>query len=282
MFSKIASSNIINNVLGNNTIYSICSQNLYSCLLKENQQFNIINETKQPFIGIINDDPIFFSQNISNLLLEYHVYGLLFFHNEAPKALKKEDKYILSKKLNNTIKVFFDQSIQDSWGLAKDTNTAIISYGNKTIRDQEPNKDIVILNFNNNQSINRLYQHIKNSFDSCDIINSWNSYEDIIRKIANYKIAISLDNIYDTITCAACACSVISNIKISNVLPSIYFIDNYNVIIDQIKNLITINNRDNINQTQNLIDQNYNIDNFYQSINNIFSSFRNRVYINEA
>jgi translation initiation factor IF-2 len=98
--------------------------------------------------------------------------------------------------------------------------------------------------------------------------------------VSQYKIAISIDDIYDTLFCAACGCSVLTPEIYNNSLTSVYTITDYNNIITQINN---INNDDisikNIKDTQNFIKLNYDsIDLFYKAFNsNILNNLKYRI-----
>jgi hypothetical protein len=280
MFSQIAISNIINNVLSNNTFLNLCSNNLFSLSLSNLDSYNLIKLTSMPFIGIINDDPIGFSQKVSSLQLQYHTQALLFIHNNPPAALKKEDKYILSQKLNNTTKVFFDENIKKSWGLSdKDCHT--IPYG---VESKNPikTKDIVVLNPTNNSNIIKIYQYIKNLNNNVDLLTSPIDYNSCIDLIGQYKIAICLDNSYDALLCSALRCRVISNIDLDNKFHSTCKITDYNHIMQTISKFLDRNDTDDIDKTIEHINLFYKLDIFMDSIKLILSNFQHRAYVHEA
>jgi hypothetical protein len=278
MFSHAAVSNVINNTLCNNTFINLCSNNLFNLSLSKIDSYNITKTANHPFIGMLSDDPIGFSQKANDLFLQYHVPGLLFFHSSAPPALKKEDKYILSRKLSNTTKVFFSEKIKYSWGLP-DNNSHTIQYG-IDINKSNKNKNVILLNSTNNTTINNIYQHIKNKVNDVDILTKFIDYDDCIKLISNYKIVVCLENFYDVLFCCASECRVITNI--SNNLSSSVVIDDYNSIIPTMTKLLNINNNDDIDQTVNYIKSTYQFNTFLDSIKLILSNFQNRAFIHEA
>lgn len=280
MFSHAAVSNILNNVLSNNTFISLCSNNLFNLSLSKLESYNISKLAASPFIGIINDDPINFSQKANDLYLQYHVPGLLFFHNQAPAALKKEDKYILSQKLSNTTKVFFDNTIRNSWGLSN-TDSHTISYG-VTPKQSVKTKDVIVLNSTNNSTINTIYQHIKNKIDNSDILTSFIDYDDCLSLISNYKVAVCLENFYDVLCCSSMGCKTITNIDFKDKLPSVTKINDYNTIVPSIIQLLNNDDNTEINQTIEYIKTRYKLNTFLDSMKLILSNFKNRVYIHEA
>lgn len=279
MFSQIVVSNVINSVLNNNTFLNLCSNNLFNLLLSKIDSYNVTQLASSPFIGILNDSPIDFSQKANSLYLQYHVPGLLFLHSQAPSALKKEDKYILSQKLSNTTKVFFDNNIRNSWGLSDD-NCYTISYGvehKKSVKTQ----DVIVLNSTNNPNIKNIYQHIKNTINSCDMITTFDDYDDVLNLIGNYKIAICLENFYDVLCCSSVGCKVITNMDINNNLSSVLHISDYNSIIPNISTILE--NRDNnLYSTIDYINNNYKLETFIDSMKLILSNFSQKAYKHEA
>jgi hypothetical protein len=279
MFNPKSSNNIIHNVLGNKTILSECSKNLFYSLLQNNTDYSIIEDNKQPFIATLHDNPISLSQKIQNIKINYHVNSIVFIHAPAPEPLKKEDKHILSEKLNDTTKIFFSKAIENSWSLKNNVYT--IPYG-MNILQKEKTKNVLVINTNKNTNIEKLYSHIKNLYNDCDIINNITDYKFSMDYISQYKILISLENHYDSLFGAACGCFVISN-NLSDInLPSITYINNSSNIIEAIKNLLSLKDDISIQTSQKYIEQNYPIDKFYTSLNSIFSNFNNKAFIYAA
>lgn len=279
MFNHAAVSNILNKTLDNNSILYIGTKNLFYSLLSNTDyiHYDIITNTEQPFSCIAHDDALAFSQHASSLYLQYHVNGLVFFHQEPPKALKKEDKHILSNKLNNTTKVFFSKSIQNSWGLPQDNDSYVIPYGYNIDHRPDTNGDVLVLNFSKNQIITNLYKHIKNIFNNTSMLTNIDNYHNMINYIKNYRVVISMENTYDTICCAANTAYVFTNVQSESPFSNIYIISDTNTMVSQIAEVLN-NNNNNLNA----INIDNNLDSFYHSMNSILSKLQNRVYKHDA
>jgi hypothetical protein len=282
MLSNKFNLNIINNLYNNKTLLYYKPQNLYFNFLEQYSDFNIISIYNQPIVGIINDNPIEYSQNIAELSLKNHVYSILLFHANPPAALKKEDKHILYQKLKNHYKIFFSKDIYDSWSLPKDKFTTITNFGLPTeTKVNSDKKNIVIINLNNNQILEQLYQNLKSQFVSVDIIKSTTDTTNIIK---NYKIAICIENLYNSMFCAAQGCFVLSNISCDKNISSILRIDNLSEIPNKIFQILQ--NFDNIESqiTNSLayINKEYDINHHIGITNNIFKQLTDRPFIYEA
>lgn len=277
MFSHISVSNTINKLFNNATIVYLGKQNLFYRILTQNPYYNIINNTEQPFIGMIHDDPLLFSHKSNELELNYHAYSWILFHNPAPAALKKEDKHILATKLKNSIKIFFSDMIRKSWGLYNDTNSYSITYGCEVKHGINHTKNIAVLNLDNNKIINDLYRHIHNIFPDSDLLKSISD----TTNIDQYRLVVSLENIYDALYSAANGCFVLSNTDLQNNLPSVYKITDINKINEQISQILSAPIA-HIIETQQFIQNNFDLQTHYESMNNIFSLAKNRAYLYEA
>lgn len=277
MFNHISVSNTINKLFDNNNILYLGRDNLFYKTLSEHPSYNLISTTDQPFIGLLHDDPLAFSQQSDMMGLRYHSNSLIFIHNEAPQALKKEDKHILSTKLKNVIKIFFSDSIRQSWGLSNDINSYSIGYGCNVIESMDKTKDIAVLNFSKNNIINNLYTHIKRFYPDSSLLTDLSGCDNMSR----YKLVLSLENIYDSLYSAAMGCWVLSNHEINNVFPSINKVLDYNTINDQIAQIL-LSPQSKIIDTQNFIKKHLDIDQYYQNLSQVFSLLKNRVYTYET
>jgi len=285
MFSKIATSNILSVLLDNTSILNMSVPSIYNSMITKYSGFNIIDEQNQPIIGIINSDIIKYSQNIHHTSIINHVPSILMFHEDAPPALKKEDRYILYKKIKNTYKIFFSNKIKKSWSLPEDNLSYIVPYGFKTLKNLEDKpKNIAILNFHNNKIINQIYHNINKSFIGTDLITKIESYEKIINNISDYKIVVVIGDTYNTIACSACGCFVLSNVIIEDPIETIYYIENTENINHKIAQILqSFNNmQDNIEKTLSYIEKKYNLLQHINSINLIFNKLKNRPYIYES
>lgn len=286
MFSKKAVSNIVNNILGNNNILSN-NKDLFTLLLENNSKYNIIYNDNQPFSILIDNNPLIFSNKLYESLIEYHTHHIILFHSMSPENFKKEDKAILSKKINSAQKIFFTKDIMNSWSSDDyQNNSYIIPYGFDVINNTSNDKNnIIIFNLSNNSAISGLYSHIKHIFVNTFMVTELYDYYRVIENISSYKIAVCIEDIFLSIQCAACGCSVLTNSKISDKeLTSIHTIENIDNITKEIeKILVNKTEQTLIDKTQDFIRNNYNIDKFYTSINNIFDSLSSeRVIFNET
>lgn len=277
MFNHISVSNTINKLFDNNNLLYLGKHNLFYKTLNSHPSYNLITSTDQPFIGLLHDDPLAFSQQSDITCLKYHSDSLIFIHNDAPQTLKKEDKHILSTKLKNSIKIFFSDSIRRSWGLSDDQNSYSIGYGCNVVDLVDKNKDIAILNFSRNNIINNLYANIKQYYPDSAMLTKLSDCDDIGR----YRLVLSLENIYDSLYSAAVGCWVLSNHEINNVFPSINKVVDYNTINDQIAQILLLP-QSKIVETQNFIQKHLGIDQYYQNLSQIFSLLKNRVYTYET
>jgi hypothetical protein len=277
MFSHISVSNTINKLFDNNSLLYLGRTNLFYKTLSDHPTYNLITNTDQPFVGVLHDDPLSFSQQSDITCLQYHSNSLVFIHNEAPQALKKEDKHILATKLKHTIKVFFSDAIRKSWALSNDPNSYSITYGCNIVTNTDKTQDVAVLNFSKNDIINNLYSHIKKAYPNTNIVSNLSSCDDI----HNYRLVLSLENIYDSLYSAAAGCWVLSNHEINNMFPSIYKVSDYNRINDQISQILSLS-ESKIVETQNFIQTHLKADKYYQNLDQIFSLLKNRVYTYET
>ena len=277
MFNHISVCNTINKLFDNNNLLYLGKPNLFYKTLSGHTYYNLITNTDQPFVGILHDDPLAFSQQSDMTCLQYHSNSLIFIHNEAPRGLKKEDKHILSTKLKNAIKIFFSDSVRQSWGLSNDPNSYSIGYGCNIVDKIDKTKDIAILNFSKNSIVNNLYDHIRQSYPDSEILTNLSDCD----KIGRYRLVLSLDNMYDSLYSAALGCLVLSSHEMNNIFPSISKVLDYNTINDQIEQIL-LSPQSKIIDTQNFIRHHLGIDQYYQNLNQIFSLLKNRVYTYET
>lgn len=274
-------SNIVNSLVGKqNIIYYIGKKNLFFYTLVNCDSLSIIDHANQPFSLIASDNPIDYSQSIEKISLHYHSNSVIFFHDNPPSALKKEDKVILNRKLQNSFKIFFNQSIKQSWGLP-DFASLVMDYGIPTLSEKNDKKNACVINLDNNPGIDRLYQHIKNYIHECDVIDNSN----LLNRIPEYKICICPNSIYDSIFSASCGAWVLSSIpKLEENICNITYINDYGVIQDRIKDILL--NWDSlstlIKSSQQHIKEKYPIDIFYNNISTLFNQISKRAFIYET
>lgn len=280
--NNTSTSNIINSVVGNNTIYYDGKKNIFSHILSQCNLFNIIYEPNQSFSLMITDDPISHSQAIDNKSLQFHTNTMVLFQHPAPPALKKEDRFILDRKLGKNYRVFFDENIKNSWFLNNPLLTIDITYGVPEYKNYTKTKNICVVNVENNDSIKRLYQHIKNYTD-CDIITEIN--DNLLSTLSSYKICVSPNNMYDSLLCASVGSWVFSSYLLSDKnIQNVSNVTDYRDINDNIQNIL--NNWDGLQETiedsKKYILDNYKLDNYYSNISNSHLQISTRAFIHET
>lgn len=281
-------SNILNSITGNKTIYYGGQKNLFSIMLQSMDEWSFINQINQPFSLFITDNPIDYSQQRDNICLQYHTNDMIVFHSKAPAFLKKEDKYILSKKLVNTHKVFFDKRIQESWDIPSH-NCSMFNYGYRVLYDGTHTKDVMVLNFNKSPAINHIYETLKDNINqhSIKLITDHTNYNDLLAEILDYKVIISSGGLYESISCAGLGCWVIA-LEPHDDYPSIMNIDylhSYNEIME--KTLYIVNQYDTFHKqiydSQQHIQSSYdNIETMHSNFTKIFSSTSQRAFTYDA
>lgn len=161
----------------------------------------------------IGSDPVYHSQNQGKLNI-LQIPSIVMVHNKPPHNIKKEDKFLLGRYLQTTKKIFFDIDIANDWSIGYDS---IIDYGFSSVLNNKENKSrsIAVLNANNLRQINILYQSVKNTYSDCNLLSydNFNNVSEIVDELSKYQIAISIENIYDSIVCGLAGCYTITTQK---------------------------------------------------------------------
>jgi hypothetical protein len=181
--------------------------------------------------------------NIRNqILLDYGIPDVLCFHNLLPNRFKKEDLYILKKSSILNHKIFFHDTIQNSWSI-KDKLSFNIPYGlpNIPVKSIVHKKSVVILNLNNNNNLNTLYQYIKNIFKDVEMITDVSSfsYQELVDKLSEFHICLENDSIINCLVAAYAGCYIISTLPTLEDINGFFNIADYSHIIDKIKYLLS-------------------------------------------
>lgn len=285
MISNTAVSNIINQGLDNKNIYFYGKPDMFSSMLENDIEKNLLYEPSQVFSCIIADDPIQYSQIIDNISIKYHTNSIILFHNSPIKLLKKEDKRILYSKLKESYKIFFDKTIQSEWSFPHDDKTFCIDYGISAefsrLYDNvsKKSKHIAIINFKDNKEINYLFDYFKNYFDDVDLItNADCDYKTMLKKLSCYKIAICFHDPFSTLSLAGLGCYVFSNSYIHD-YKNIVYIEDVTSITQQISNIDFEQQQKNIDYSINKILETYCLNNFYTSFHKIINQAIGRPYV---
>ena len=178
-----------------------------------------------------------------NILLNYGIPDIIGFHSLIPNKFKKEDLYILKQSCAQSYKVFFDESISNSWSI-KDRFSYSIGYGipeETILSDTNTNKkSIVIMNLNNNGNITTLYQFIKNVFKDCEMITDISSlkYSDLLNKLSCFHICLDHDTLINCIVASYAGCHIITSLPPIQGVHGTFNNMDYRPIMDLIRDII--------------------------------------------
>lgn len=261
--------------------YAGNNNSLFLEYLLKNDQLNVKKQPVGPFDCIIHDDPVQYSQIISQLSEKYHVNSIILFHNIAPQALKKEDKHILYNKIRSQYKIFFNHGVQKSWGFPLDDKTHILSYGIDRVEPTIKNKQTIIVNITKNPEINRLYQYLKQSIN-CDLLEEISTdYKKTLELLSEYKIIIVINDPFTTILCASFGGHVFSSTPIIDTnIHNITIIDDFGAIQQEIMKILNNNTSTKLKDTY--FQTNFDINQFDVKFLNILHTARQRPYIYET
>lgn len=222
---------------------------------------------------IITNDFLSYHNETKNLSKTSHLNHLLLFHNTPPATFKKEDIYIFQKEVKANYKIFFGQSLANSWKSQLDPQTKIIDYGIPDIGISAPSarqKSIIILNFENNNQLDALYRHIKNQSIDCDILQNADSQHftiiDLAHLLSNYKICINISTYINTLFAVSCGCQCISPFQMND--NKLFITSNdYSDIISSLNIALNTNiSEDERQHYGNMIKDSYKYDSFCESI----------------
>jgi hypothetical protein len=169
-----------------------------------------------PHLYFINN-PLEYSQNY-NQFIDY-IPKVLFFHNESVVSMKKEDAYLLNKRLKQYQKYSFMPVLRN---IITDMN--VINYGFKEVDPIEimsnKNKSILFIAEESNLDT-MIFSQIKQKYQDADIYISNNSSINLSSILSNYKICINFHNQYNTLLAASKGCITLSD-RIQEDIPHNY------------------------------------------------------------
>lgn len=227
---------------------------------------------------LLSNNPIPFSSSIDTLV-GLHINSVIYFHNICPNNFKKEDKFLLKNTINQAFKIFPNEYIMNSWSYTiKDKDCIVLPYGIKEPTQQiSKTRSVVVLNTNNNPSVNILYNHIRQVFKDASIITDVTDTEshETIRQSA---VCIEAESYYNIVYAIANGCYVLSGINYLNE-DGLFYIDSYNKIIIEIHKLLESYNINDANNHQTKILQKYYGSDFERSFSNIILNNKIRPYI---
>lgn len=212
------------------------------------------------------NNPVSYTSNI-DMIRKLHIQDMIYFRDLPSANIKKEDKFLIQNRIENSCKLYQNTSVKHSWTI---NGGCELGYGVPVfLTDNSPDyrdSSVVIINTQNLKSINLLHQHIKQYWPDTHIINdlpSSNIY-DIASILQKYKVCIAPEDNYNILIGLSSGCITLSNKHIDHCeyvpfidLPSL--LENINASISNYRKYNPLNNID-------IISRLYNIDKFYDSI----------------
>jgi len=178
----------------------------------------------------------------SNILLKYGIPDTICFHNFVPNKFKKEDLYILKQSCSQSYKIFFDNSIMDSWSI-KDKFSYNVGYGIPEVNitsNINNKKSLVIMNLSNNNNVTTLYQYLKNVLKDCEMITDISSlnYSELLNKLSGFHVFMDHDVLINCIVASYAGCHIITGLPSIPGVNGSFNTSDYRSIIENIKNII--------------------------------------------
>lgn len=167
-----------------------------------------------PVNGLLINNPVDFAQKAGSYNDFAFVSKFLFYHFLPPPFFKKEDINILSDNVSSCKKISFIND-DNAW-LVPDMQ--YINYGVpgdiiSNVLNKYRAKDILILNFNNNNQSDIIYKQLETAYPSLsiDCLKEYSlDIKDIIDIISEYKIIIDINSTFNQLISLCCGCVVIS------------------------------------------------------------------------
>ena len=202
-----------------------------------------------------------------------HISDMVFFHEYPEAVLKKEDKFLLQNRLQESLQIYTNESFKGSWSIQ---NGRYIPYGipNTKTDLSEPRKSIVLIGIDSGKSGELLYSHIKNQFPDAGIINDISnmSYDNITDILKEHHVCITFRKSFDSLVALSCGCDVLSSSYLSE--NGIVQIEDFNKINLMIES--SLRGRDNKIVKQRVSDliKKYDLEIFQ---NEIYNTIRKRI-----
>lgn len=256
-----------------NTFYDNILLNLSNEYLNILPYYDNTENILETHILLIND-PIDFMQQQAKFK-DLRIPKVLFFHDNRVAFMKKEDRYLFSKQIENIESYTFDPLLCDII-----PNINLIKYGVPTNNNNniEKNKSIIFIgNRENMDSV--IYSNIKNTYKDAEFLSSEQICDINHNILMNYKICISMNSMFNNILASANQCCVISSLP-SNNLNNYYCISNIEEMLNSIEYIL--NNYEQLNNINNSsIDSNYDYSIFTNKLTSIINTSTDRPLYHE-
>ena len=237
-------------------IITLLDMNIYSCYSS-----SIMDHCYDAYVA---SNVLEHSNKRNGIVLNYGIPDIVCFHNLLPSSFKIDDLYILKKSSMKNFKIFFDDTISASWSI-KDRLSYNISYGIPATNISPNNtgnhkKSIIVLNFDNNNSINTLYQYVKNVYKDAEMITdiSTITYEDLVNRLSEYHTCLEHTSLINCLVAAYAGCHIITSLNPIEGVSGSFNIADYTSITDQIKTSLMNNS----SSDKNLLLDKYSFDLF--------------------
>lgn len=192
---------------------------LFDKVISDFDDINLINKEISalpgiPTNGIIINNPVDFAQKMQSYASFASVTNFLLYHFLPPPFFKKEDIDILSGNVSSCRKISFIND-NKAW-LIPDMN--YIDYGVpgdiiSNILGKYKQKDILVLNFNNNNQSDIVYKQLETAYPALSV-DSLKEYsldlKNIIDIISEYKVVVDINSTYNQLISLCCGCIVVS------------------------------------------------------------------------
>lgn len=285
MQDSIITSNIISQSYRDKKIINVLFKSTNSLMDQIFFESKNINFFDQKYIqnSIVNYDclltcdPLEHS-SIVNKFKPLHIKNIVYIIYDYPNFLKKEDRFLLQNQIVNTYKLIASSDLQQTWNLA---NSQLLPYGipaNQNISNLY-NKDVLVLNLDNNPAINNIFGVVKQSFANSDILH--NIFDDMdLQKIyqifSNYKVIIDLHSIVNGLVALESGSYLITNKEyLTN--DGAFILKDVNTLIQDIKTLLESENK--VNERQ--VSAKYNFDKFESKLTQNILQFISEPFIYE-
>lgn len=252
-------------------IFYTHTNSLFDKIIKETDKFLYLDGTifrHQPFsYGLCHiNDPLEFTKNI-DIYSKLYANKIIFYHNNPPKDIKKEDLYLL----NNTLEKYTSFSFCKNYNAWNNKNIQYINYGIKTpnIPNNDKPGNIIILDSQDNKQSKLLHDNLKQKYSDTNLLKLDIDYDlnEVLLEISKYKICIDIDSYYNVLCGVGVGCYGITA-RPTYDMEYIHTISDYNTMTQLIDKLLS----NYTNQTENMkqyIDHYYNYSKFIETIEEI-------------
>ena len=252
-------------------IFYTYTNSLFDKMIGETDKFLYLNHAafqQQPLsYGLCHiNDPLDFAKNIE-MYDKLYSNKIVFYHNNPPKDIKKEDLYLLNTTLEKYTSFAFSKHFH-AWN---NKNIQYIDYGIKipNLLNSDKPGNIIILDGQNNRQTRLLHDNLKQRYSDTSLLKLDTDYDpnEVLLEISKYKICIDIDSYYNVLCGVGVGCYGITA-RPSSDPEFIYTISDYNTMTQIIDKLLS-SYTNKIEHMKQYINNNYNYDSFITKIEEI-------------